>query len=517
VREGLNAVVSVKIPDPQFEGQTKSKLGNSEVEGIVNSFVYEKLAAYFEEFPSEAKRIISKAVGAAEAREAARKARDLARRKNALDTGGLPGKLADCSEDDPAICELYLVEGDSAGGSAKMARDRRHQAILPLKGKILNVEKARIDKVLSNEEIRTLITAIGAGVGADNFDIEKTRYHKIILMTDADVDGAHIRTLLLTFLFRQAKPLIDAGYVYVAQPPLYKVKKGKNERYILDEREMNMYLTDAGLEGVKLSQKSKKTGKKTEMSAGFLKEVLSDILEIEHLIPKIRRSGTSIEAYLKERSGWDKLPAFEVTVKGKIEYAFNEKELADAASKVLSKITKKSTYEEVAEAQAKQKKELQIIDLREIAEFRMAEDIMQKLERKGMDADELFEEELEALTTTDKEDKEKRKAAAAPMFKAMDTEKEEETLIFSIRELIDYIRKRGKAGISIQRYKGLGEMNPDQLWETTMNPETRTMLQITNEDAVKADEIFTILMGDEVAPRREFIETHALEVKNLDI
>jgi DNA gyrase subunit B len=259
---------------------------------------------------------------------------------------------------------------------------------------------------------------------------------------------------------------------------------------------------------------SKKSGKKKEMAAGFLKDVLSDILEIEHLIPKIKRSGTSIEAYLKERSGWDKLPAFEVTVKGKIEYAFNEKELADAAAKVLSKISKKSTFEEVMEAQEKQKKDLKVIDLRELAEFRVAEDIMQKLETKGMDADELFEEELEAI---DLDEKEKGKKVSAPMFKAVDTETEEETLIFSIRELVDYIRKRGKTGLSIQRYKGLGEMNPEQLWDTTMNPETRLMLQITNDDAVKADEIFTILMGDEVAPRREFIETHALEVKNLDI
>ncbi len=512
VREGLNAVVSVKVPDPQFEGQTKAKLGNSEVEGIVNSFVYEKLAAYFEEYPAEAKRIISKAIGAAEAREAARKARDLARRKNALDTGGLPGKLADCSESDPELCELYLVEGDSAGGSAKQARDRRYQAILPLKGKILNVEKARIDKVLSNEEIRTLITAIGAGVGADNFDIEKARYRKIILMTDADVDGAHIRTLLLTFLFRQAKPLIDAGYVYIAQPPLYKVKKGKTERYIKDDREMNMFLTDEGLSDIKLIQMSKRNSKKMEMPSSTVKEILNDIVEIEHLIPKIRKAGVSIEAYLKERSGWDKLPAYEVTIKGKTEYAFNDRELADSASKVLAKITKKSTYEEVMDAIEKQKKEIRVVNLQEMAEFRMAEEIMQRLETKGLDADELFEDELEILNASEKETETKN---LAPMFKAVSPEGE--TLIFSVRELVDYIRKRGKQGISIQRYKGLGEMNPEQLWETTMNPETRSMLQIINENTVEADAVFSVLMGDEVAPRREFIETHALEVKNLDI
>jgi DNA gyrase subunit B len=512
VREGLNAVVSVKIPDPQFEGQTKSKLGNSEVEGIVNSFVYEKLAAYFEEFPAEAKRIISKAVGAAEAREAARKARDLARRKNALDSGGLPGKLADCSEDDPELCELYLVEGDSAGGSAKQARDRRYQAILPLKGKILNVEKARIDKVLSNEEIKTMITAIGAGVGSDNFDVTKARYKKIILMTDADVDGAHIRTLLLTFFFRQARPLIDGGHVYIAQPPLYKVKKGKSERYIKDEREMNMYLTNEGLDSLKLIQMSKRTGKKKEMSSETLKDILSDIIEIEHLIPKIRKSGIDIKAYLKERSGWDSLPAYEVTIKGKVDYAFNEKELGEAAGKVLSKVSKKSTYEEIIEQVEKQKKDIKIANLSDMAEFRMAEEILQKLETKGLDADELFEEELEALSG---DEKEKDKKPSAAMFKAISGE--DETLIFSIKELSDYIRNRGKEGLYMQRYKGLGEMNPEQLWETTMNPETRSMLQITNENAVEADSIFQVLMGDEVAPRREFIETHALEVKNLDI
>ena len=514
VREGLNAVISVKVPDPQFEGQTKAKLGNSEVEGIVNSLVYEKLAAYFEERPTEARRIISKAVGAAEAREAAKKARDLARRKSALDSGGLPGKLADCSEKDPAICELYLVEGDSAGGSAKQARDRTFQAILPLKGKILNVEKARIDKVLSNEEIKTIITAIGAGVGKDNFDVEKVRYHKIILMTDADVDGAHIRTLLLTFLFRQARPLVEAGYVYIAQPPLYKVKRGKSERYIKNDKEMNVFLTDEGMKDLRLIQMSKTGTRKKEFSDRAVGEVLNDIIEIDHLIPKVRRSGMDVDKYLKSRAKWKKIPLFEVNIKGKASYAFTEKELAEAVKKVIPKVTRKSTFEDIMELKEKSKKgdSIHLIDFRDAAELRLIEQALKKLEAKGLDATELFEEEIEVLDEKSKSGKAKKPVA---MFTIM--ENGDKTLIFSIRELIEFIKERGKKGINIQRYKGLGEMNPPQLWDTTMNPDTRTLLQITLEDAVKADNIFTVLMGDEVAPRREFIETHALEVKNLDI
>ncbi|MEI7542002.1 MAG: DNA topoisomerase (ATP-hydrolyzing) subunit B [bacterium] len=517
VREGLSAIVSVKVPDPQFEGQTKAKLGNSEVEGIVNSFVYEKLAAYFEENPTEAKRIISKALGAAEAREAAKKARDLARRKSSLDSGGLPGKLADCQEKDPALCELYLVEGDSAGGSAKQARDRKYQAILPLKGKILNVEKARIDKVLNNDEIRTIITAIGGGIGKDTFTLANVRYNRIVIMTDADVDGAHIRTLLLTFFFRQMRPLVDAGFVYIAQPPLYKVKKGKAEQYMLDDKAMNIYLTDEGTKDLKLVQLSKKGKGNKELNEKTLIEILNDIIEIEHLIPRMKKSGMNIDSYLQNRGSWKKLPMFEVIIKDKSDYADTEKELPELVKKALPKVSKKSTLEEIMEEVEKKKDLIKIIDLRDRAELRIIEEVMKNLESKGLDADELFEEELEALTVEGKDDEEKeeKKKKLSPMFKAIDSEGE--TIIFSVKELIEFIKQRGKRGLGIQRYKGLGEMNPIQLWETTMDPERRTMLQVGMEDAAKADEVFNVLMGDEVEPRRQFIEKHALEVKNLDV
>jgi DNA gyrase subunit B len=513
VREGLTAVVSVRVPDPQFEGQTKAKLGNSEVEGIVNSLVYDKLVSYFEEEPAEAKRIINKALGAAEAREAARKARDLARRKSALDSGGLPGKLADCSESDPELCELYLVEGDSAGGSAKQARDRRFQAILPLKGKILNVEKARIDKVLSNDEIKTMITAIGAGIGMDNFTLEKVRYHKIVLMTDADVDGAHIRTLLLTFFFRQMKPLIEAGYVYIAQPPLYKVKRGKSERYMKDEKEMNKFLTDAALDDeMKFIQLSKKGNKQKEFSEKVIREIFTDIIEIDHLIPKMRRMGMNMHSYIQERGSWKKQPLFEVTAKGKTAYEDSEKELMETLKKHISQIKPKNTFEEIGELLEKNRDKVTVVDLRYNTNLKMMEQILANLENRGFDAAELIEDEIEALSGS-KEEKELKKPVA--MFKIIDGK--EETLIFSIRELVDFIKEKGKKGVTMQRYKGLGEMNPQQLWETTMDPEVRTMLQVTLEDVEKADAMFTVLMGDEVEPRRQFIEKHALEVKNLDI
>ncbi len=509
-REGLVAIISVKVPDPQFEGQTKAKLGNSEVEGIVNSLVYEKLITHFEENPTEAKRIINKAIDAAQAREAAKKARDLARRKNALDTGGLPGKLADCSESDPALSEIFLVEGDSAGGSAKQARDRRYQAILPLKGKILNVEKARIDKILNNEEIKTIITAIGGGIGVDNFDILKVRYHKIVIMTDADVDGAHIRTLLLTFLFRQMKPLIENGFVYIAQPPLYKVKKGKVEKYIKDDKEMNKFLIEEGIKSFKLYQLTKKGTSGKEISEKAIRELLNDIIDLEHLIRKIKKSGINTQNFLTSRKKWKKIPFFEINYKNKIEYAFTESELAEILRKHSVKIKKKSTFEEMMEVLLKSKSDIKLIDLREITELKVVDSMLKELEGEDIDVDELFEEEVEIL-----EKGEEKKENLKPIFKIKTDD--DEKLIFSMRELLESIKEIGKRGCNIQRYKGLGEMNPQQLWETTMNSETRTLVRVNIEDAVEADEIFTILMGDEVEPRKNFIEKHALEVKNLDI
>ncbi len=512
-REGLVAIISVKVPDPQFEGQTKAKLGNSEVEGIVNSLVYEKLISHFEENPTEAKRIINKAIDAAQAREAAKKARDLARRKNALDAGGLPGKLADCSENDPALSEIFLVEGDSAGGSAKQARDRRYQAILPLKGKILNVEKARIDKVLSNDEIKTIITAIGGGIGVDNFDISKVRYHKIIIMTDADVDGAHIRTLLLTFLFRQMRPLIENGFVYIAQPPLYKIKKGKTEKYIKDDKEMNKFLIEEGIKDFKLYQLTKKGTSSKEISEKAIRELLNDIIDLEHLIKKIQKTGVDIVNYIKTRKKYKKIPFFEIKYKNKIEYAFTENELAEILRKYSVKIKKKSTFEEMTEVLSKSKSEIKITDLREITEIKVMDGMIKELESENIDVDELFEEELEILQKVEKG--EEKQENLKPIFKIKTDE--DEKLIFSLRELLETIKEIGKKGCSIQRYKGLGEMNPQQLWETTMDSQTRTLVKVNIEDAVKADEIFTILMGDEVEPRKNFIEKHALEVKNLDI
>ena len=356
-------------------------------------------------------------------------------------------------------------------------------------------------------------------MGTDNFDIEKTRYHKIIIMTDADVDGAHIRTLLLTFLFRQTRPLLESGYVYIAQPPLYKVKKGKAERYMKDDREMNMYLTEEGMKGIKLYQVSKKkTGNDKMIQEKSIKEIINWIIDLERLVPKMKRVGIDIDGFLMERLKWKKYPMFEINHKGKIDYVNTEDEAVKKIQKNFPKNKKIKTFEDLEEFAEKSGGELTVIDLRETAELRMADGIMKNLEAKGLDAAEFFEEAMEALENTVQSNtngngngKEKKN----PKFRVV--EEKEETLIYSIADLIDFIKARGKKGLGIQRYKGLGEMNPEQLWDTTMNPETRTLMRITLDDAVKADEIFTVLMGDEVAPRREFIENHALEVKNLDV
>jgi DNA gyrase subunit B len=477
IREGLTAVISVKLPDPQFEGQTKTKLGNSEIKGIVESLVNDALGHYFEQNPSIAKKIIEKAVQASRAREAARKAREITRRKGALEDTGLPGKLADCAEKDPAKSELFIVEGDSAGGSAKQGRDRHYQAILPLKGKILNVEKARFDKMLSSDEIKVMISALGTGIGSEDFDISKARYHKVIIMTDADVDGAHIRTLLLTFFFRQMPQLIENGYLYIAQPPLFKVKKGKSERYIQNEGQLE----------------------------DMLFELASD--EIELQVNSATLTGKSIIPYIRKLSKFAKL----------LEWYSRRKNDTQLLKALLEMELKKDVLKKEKDVNRLIKRlKSQFAGLSEKIEFDEEHEAFRiEFERDGLrlKIDDSFLsspdfKELQGLY------QDLMRLGKAPYrVRCKDEIKE----FNSIRELFSHILSIAKKGITIQRYKGLGEMNPQQLWETTMNPEKRTLLRVSIEDSVKANEIFTILMGDQVEPRKDFIAQHALEVRNLDI
>jgi DNA gyrase subunit B len=490
-REGVTAVISVKVRDPQFEGQTKTKLGNSEVQGIVEQIVNEGLGGFLEENPSVARKVIDKILTAARAREAARKARDLTRRKGALDSASLPGKLADCSETDPAHCELYLVEGDSAGGSAKQGRDRRFQAILPLRGKLINVEKARIDKVLNNNEIRMIVTALGTGIGVSDFDLAKLRYHKVIIMTDADVDGAHIRTLLLTFFFRQMPQLIEHGYVYLAQPPLYRVRRKKTERYVESDQEMNKILMDLGCEGLTL----KRLKDKKEFNEKQISELAASLVQLEHWTDLIRKKGVQLEAFLKLRHPkTHELPVYLVRVQGKEKFLFDDAELA----KLVSEEEKKSKGDvEVVTEESDEKSPKKAVEVFELFESREITKALSKLEDKDFDISFY------------------RERAPKPLFILKDQDKEYE--LFSLEDILLKAKEFGRKGLSIQRYKGLGEMNPEQLWETTMNPEVRTVMKVSMEDAVEVDEIFTLLMGDQVEPRRQFIESHALHVRNLDI
>ncbi len=481
IREGLTAIISVKVPEPQFEGQTKTKLGNSEVKGFVESFVNEKLGTYLEEHPVEAKKIAHKSVDASRAREAARKAREFTRRKGALDSGSLPGKLADCQERNPERSEIFLVEGDSAGGSAKQGRDRRTQAILPLRGKILNVEKARFDKMLSSQEIRLLISALGAGVGKEETDLSKLRYHKIIIMTDADVDGSHIRTLLLTFLYRQLPGIIEDGYLCIAQPPLYRVRKGKTDHYLKDDAELNEFLVDLGVEHVLVG----------ELEGEQLKTWVKNSLRLNSILDLVERKGRDRHIVCALLTHPDLSPA-----------AFSSRTLLESLL---------SPFEEA-------------LTDRDPIVFSLEEDrklggykiiATQGLNGSGQRVvfDRDFIESAEAGEV-------KRLLAVlanigpAPFaFSAKDTD----LTLGSQQEVLDAILARSRKGVDIQRYKGLGEMNPEQLWETTMNPETRTLLQVRIEDAYEADEVFSTLMGDEVEPRRKFISENALSAKNIDI
>jgi len=486
VREGLTAVISVKVPNPQFEGQTKTKLGNSEVEGLVASTSLEALSNYFEENPSVANKIIDKVIVASRAREAARKARELTRRKGALEGAGLPGKLADCSERDAALCELYIVEGDSAGGSAKQGRDRRFQAILPIKGKILNVEKSRLDKILSNEEIRTIITALGTGIG-EEFDLAKLRYHKLMLMADADIDGSHIRTLLLTLLYRQLPKLVEAGHVYITQPPLYKIKRGQREEYIQTEQQMNDMLLDLGREGHKLIR----VKDKLSFTDNQFKELLRLLVELDKLGRYLDKKGVNFTEYLSFRHlKTKKMPIYRVKVDGVIKFIYSDKELAALTDK---------------EGKEAEKDVLHLYEAQEI------EELILKIEKLGVEFETYFGTLVVPGSGIVKATEKKIKA----VYRITNSDDVKE--VFSLKEILAHIREVAAKGMHIQRYKGLGEMNPQQLWDTTMDPEKRTILQVTLEDAVEADKMFTVLMGDQVEPRREFIENHAHQVKNLDI
>ena len=505
VREGLTAVVSVKVPEPRFEGQTKTKLSNREVDGIVQKIVGEKMKYYFELNPDIAKSLIQKVIHAARAREAARKARETVR-KGALSGGGLPGKLADCAEKDPAKSELYIVEGDSAGGSAKQGRDRLTQAILPLRGKLLNVEKARLDKVLNNAEIRSLITAVGTGIGdhegEGSFDANKARYHKIIIMTDADVDGAHIRTLLLTFLFRQMKGLIESGFVYVARPPLYKIKRRKTEQYIQDDSEMSRILLSLGCEDIEFKRKSDSFLFPEEQ----IKTIIEYFLKIEALGKGIQRYGctlTRLLAQLDEET--EKLPRFLARIR-----TGNEEELrffkdleAKSGFMVSQDINEGNELETFTrEIELSGQKISQRISIHEIYESHEIEKVLKQCYELGIDYS-LFKNEED-------------KTNYHIITNSGSDEKEETINIFSITNFLEIIRKQGRKGLQIQRYKGLGEMNPKQLFETTMDPGKRSLIKVEIEDAIAADNIFTMLMGEEVPPRRAFIEDNALNVSFLD-
>lgn len=498
MREGLTTVLSIKIANPQFEGQTKQRLGNSEVASVVQQIVGEEFSVFLGEHPQVARMIVDKAILAAQAREAAKKARELTLRKTALDSGRLPGKLSDCQETDPTKCEIYIVEGDSAGGSAKMGRDRRFQAILPIRGKILNVEKARLQKVLQNEEVGTMIAAFGCGIGKDNFNLDKLRYHRIIIMTDADVDGSHIRTLLLTFFYRHMPALIENHFVYIAQPPLYRVARKKVSRYIHSEREMDEYLLNLGMSDVSLRLSSHyQPIEKDEM-----KNLLYAILEVEQLISSIERKGIPFKEFLSKRNEEGALPRFHVILNNEQLFVYSDEEFSQLSKKNedLQRQRHQETLSSIPEEE--QNEEMQVFHLRPLTFVELYE-----------------EEKLNTLTANLANYAVSLSQYSAAEGKLLDIIDEEgnETAIYTLKEVIEYLRKNGRKGIEIQRYKGLGEMNADQLWETTMDPAKRTLVQVTMPDAVAADHMFTMLMGDEVAPRRAFIETHALSVKNLDI
>jgi DNA gyrase subunit B len=489
MREGLTAIISVKLSNPQFEGQTKSKLGSSEVEGIVNSLVGEKFKIYLEEHPNVGKVIIKKSLDAAAAREAARKAREMTRRKTALDFSGLPGKMADCQEKNPELCELYIVEGDSAGGSAKQGRDRKHQAVLPLKGKILNVEKARYDKMLGNDEIKMLVQAMGTNIGKEHFDISKLRYHKIVIMTDADVDGSHIRTLLLTLFYRQFPEIVERGYLYIAQPPLFKYKKNKVDRYLKDEKELEKFLVsnavsenDFKADGVDVNREN-----------------------INLLVNKYRNYTQTLSMYDK----YFDADLIKYIVENSLlkSETFNSKEALETISEKLNTDFQKmeqSTFKKYTfKVETETDTQKHYLKIKTISTLRT----------KNFKLGHYFFESADFLNLVNSYDGIQKYKTSEFIIK---TDKEIKKYK-GLAEFAEYVLSEGKTGAYIQRYKGLGEMNPEQLWETTMNPENRTLLQVKVEDMFEADQVFSVLMGDQVEPRREFVEMNALNVRNLDI
>ena len=504
VREGLVCVLSVKLPNPRFESQTKVKLVNTEIDGIVSSIVYDGLMTFFDAHPPVAKKVIEKGLLAARAREAARKARETVR-KGALTGGGLPGKLADCSDRDPANTEIYIVEGDSAGGSAKQGRDRKFQAILPIRGKLINVEKARLDKVLQNTEIRTMITAVGTGIGDGEgegaFNIEKLRYHKIIIMTDADVDGSHIRTLLLTFFYRQMPQLVKQGYVYIAQPPLYQITRRKRVEYVDDDAELNKILIQLGTEDVRL----RNLADQSEMSQKQLAEILELLESLDKYAAGLRRHGGDFGEFIERRdSQTHELPKYLVKIRDgnneSVQYFKNEDELrvfgeANPDLRLFgAEETDTSLLEKKQNGHTRRAKHVELHESKSIAE------LLNKISRKGFN--------VEHYSAQDK-----------PLFEVVEGEGEKAQVkpLFSIAEILSSVKEVGRRGIQIKRFKGLGEMNAKELFETTMNPANRKLLRIDVTDAVEAEEMFTKLMGDEVEPRKQFIEDNALNVRNLDV
>jgi DNA gyrase subunit B len=509
IREGLTAVISVKIPHPQFEGQTKTKLGNTEVKGIVETIVNDRLGAFLEENPGVARKVIGKAIDAARAREAARKARDLVRRKGALDGSSLPGKLADCQERDPAQSELYIVEGESAGGSAKQGRDRRFQAILPLKGKILNVEKARFDKMLGSDEIKTMIAALGCGIGSEDFNIDKLRYHRIIIMTDADVDGSHIRTLLLTFFYRQLPRIIEQGYIYIAQPPLFRAKRGKSETYIKDERDLETFLIKRSVEArvVRIPAADR------EIAGAELEKLLQKMIAHQKFLKTVERRGHPreiVEALLS--AGADR------------EY-FADRDKLEGVARKLTMPTRTVTVQPDEE----HNRYLLHIEDRSSGyprQHTIGVDFVTAGEYRTLLANHrdipTLEGDIVVSTSVETADEGEDATAAPPADVRPEARSKVKTpppdvTLHSLDELVEFFITAGSKGVAINRYKGLGEMNPDQLWSTTMDPAVRTLLQVRAEDHTEADLMFTTLMGDQVEPRRKFIEDNALDVKNLDV